>query len=169
MSRIITLCYRKLIDVSSTAPWDRMVFEDSYMEFKIQAQNYTLGTSYTYYADIIRHIPQASQLVARVTPSVTGYIQQLDQVIPDLVNNIGKRFLTFSNFEFEIINSSLVRREDHRIAISFYSGELLWLDTIGDMLLLAKPTNGPAEEINIEVQTFLFKIPPYVNIHSIRG
>ena len=31
--RIITLCYRKIIDATATRPWDKLVWDDSYREF----------------------------------------------------------------------------------------------------------------------------------------
>ncbi|RYG00531.1 MAG: hypothetical protein EOO07_35345 [Chitinophagaceae bacterium] len=34
--KIITLCYRKIIDVTNTNPWDKFVQEDSFAEFKMQ-------------------------------------------------------------------------------------------------------------------------------------
>lgn len=39
-NRTITLYYRKIIDATATKPRDKLVFEDSYTEFKMQAQLY---------------------------------------------------------------------------------------------------------------------------------
>ena len=35
--KIIRLCYRKVIDATSSKPWDKYVFENTYAEFLMQA------------------------------------------------------------------------------------------------------------------------------------
>ncbi|RYE29074.1 MAG: hypothetical protein EOP42_15220, partial [Sphingobacteriaceae bacterium] len=94
-ARSIILCYRKIIDINAAKPWDKLVFEDSYLEFKLQAQNFSNGTAYTSYADLIRNIPNAQQLPGLVTPAISHYIRQLNDITPDILNNIGRRFLRF--------------------------------------------------------------------------
>ncbi|MFS2185844.1 hypothetical protein ACCC92_04165 [Mucilaginibacter sp. Mucisp84] len=39
--RVIILCYRKIIDIRSAKQWDKLVFESTYLEFKMQAQNFS--------------------------------------------------------------------------------------------------------------------------------
>ena len=46
-NRTITLCYRKVIDASAAKPWEKLVFEDSYTEFKMQAQLYNQEKKYS--------------------------------------------------------------------------------------------------------------------------
>jgi hypothetical protein len=165
-TRVITLCYRKIIDINSAKQWDKLVFEASYLEFKMQAQNYSQGTTFTSYADLLKHVPNAQRLVGMVIPAITGYLQQLNGIVPDLLNNVGKRFLKFHKFQFEIINADINDKARHQVAVNFYTEALIWHDTIADFLLLAdyRPeTNGDED-----VLTNLFKLPPYVNIHSLK-
>ncbi len=75
--RAITLCYRKIIDANATKLWDKLVFEASYMEFKMQAQNYTTGTAFTGYADLLRLVNNAQAIVGMVTPAGSGYLQEI--------------------------------------------------------------------------------------------
>lgn len=163
--RIITLCYRKIIRPGATAPWDKMVHEDSYMEFKMQAQNFSAGTAFTSYAQLVQHFPDAQKLAAMVTPAVTGYVQQLGDIIPDILNTLGRRFLRFNSFLFEIINSDVNDRDKHSIAINFFSEPLVWHDTIANNLLIS--AHNPTTEAEGEVFTNLFQLQPYLNIHSI--
>jgi hypothetical protein len=161
--RIITLCYRKVIELNSTKPWEKMVFEDTYQEFRMQAQYYNQEKKYRTFAEMIQHVPGAEKLHFLVSAAITGYVQQLNECIPDVANNLGRQFLRFKQFQFEIINSDLHDKSRHQVAISFYSTPLLWLDTIGTYLLVAEQ---PATDD--ELLTHLFSIQPYLSIHSLR-
>jgi hypothetical protein len=160
--RTIILGYRKIIEAASTKPWDKLVFEDSYTEFKMQAQLYNYERKYRTFAELIHYVPGAEKLHFLVSASITGYIAQLNEIIPDLLNNLGKHFLTFKNFQFEIINSDIQDKTKHQVAVNFYSEPLLWHDTIGNYLLLSAKTDS-----GNTWSTHLFGISPYVNIHSI--
>ncbi|MES2276680.1 MAG: hypothetical protein V4592_11710 [Bacteroidota bacterium] len=167
--RVITLCYRKIIRPNSVLPWDKLVHEDSYMEFKMQAQNFSTGTTYTSYAELTRYIPDAQKLSAMVTPSVSGYVQQLGGIIPDMLNILGRRFLKIKSYQFEIINSDINERDKHVVAIIFFSEPMLWHDTV-DNYLLVSPYHAEQEIIEgEEILTDLFQLQPYLNIHAIKN
>lgn len=164
MARIITLCYRKIIDETATKQWDKMVFEDSFLEFRLQAQNYSVGTNYSSYADLLHHVHNANRLAGRITPAVTGYMQQLDGIMPDMLNNLGRRFLKFDKYQLEIINSDINDKDKHKIAINFYSAPLVWHDTVASLLLVSEQ----GSDDGAETLTNLFQIQPYLNIHTIK-
>jgi hypothetical protein len=163
--RIITLCYRKVIDAAATRPWDKMVFEDSYLEFKMQAQLYNPEKKYRSFADLQQHAPGAEQLHFLVSGAVTGYLQQLNETVPDVVNNLGRHFLKFTQFQFEIINSDILDKTRHQVAFNFYTGPLVWHDTIGTYLLVSEA--GVGKDTG-EIPTHLFSLPPFLNIHSLQ-
>jgi hypothetical protein len=163
-NRTITLCYRKVIDASAAKPWEKLVFEDSYTEFKMQAQLYNQEKKYRSFAELRQQVPGADQLHFLVSAAVIGYIQQLKETIPDILNNLGKQFLRFTKFQFEIINSDLQDKSKHQMAINFYSEPLCWHETIGNFLLVS---DKPAEAG--EVQTNLFQLQSYMNIHSLQN
>lgn len=167
--RVIVLCYRKIIDAVANKAWDKMVFESTYLEFKMQAQNFSLGTVYTSYADLLRNIPNAQRLTGMVAPSVTGYIQQLGGIMPDILNNLGRRFLAFNKFQLEIINSDIDEKVKHQVAISFYSEPMIWHDTVDNFLLISDhlPENKLLDETR-KLLTNLMQIQPYVNIYSLQ-
>jgi hypothetical protein len=160
----IRLCYRKIIDIHTTGAWENLVFEDTYAEFRMQAQLYNQQKKYTTFSELITHAPGAEQLHFLVSAAVTGYLPQLGGKIPDLPNALGKLFLPFNNFRFEIINSHIQDRSKHQVAINFFSDHLLWHDTIHNQLLLSVP--GHVE--NGELLTELFTVPPFVSIYSLK-
>lgn len=158
--KIITLCYRKIIDALSQKDWEKMVFEDTWLEFKMQSQLYNQQKKYSSFAQLVLHVAGAEKLHFLVSAAAVNYIKQLNNKIPDVVNNTGKAFLSFSRFYFEIINSDIQNRAVHSVAINFYSDPLIWHETIGDFLLLSADTD------KTDAQTQLYRIQPFVNIHS---
>ncbi|HEY8897661.1 MAG TPA: hypothetical protein VIM79_22705 [Niastella sp.] len=162
---IIRLCYRKLIDIQSTKPWEKLVFDDTYTEFLMQSQLYNREKKYSTFSDIITHVPAADKLHFLVSAAVIGYLQQLQGRVPDLVNNLGRLFLPFNNYRFEIINSDIKDRTKHQVAINFFTDHLVWHDTINNQLLLSVPGNTE----NGEVLTELFTLPPFVSIYSLKS
>jgi len=164
--RIITLSYRKIIDISADKQWDKFVFEDSYMEFKMQAQNFSAGTAFTSYGEILRNVPDGQRLTGLITPAVSGYVQQLNGVVPDVLNNSGRRFLKFNRFQLEIINSDIHLKERHQIAINFFTVPQIWHDTIGDLMLVSEFAGTYQSED--EIYTYLLRMQPYLNIHSVK-
>jgi hypothetical protein len=166
MSRkVITLCYRKVIDTTNTNAWDKFVHEDSYAEFKMQAQFYNQEQQFTTFAEMLLYVPEAEKLHFLVSAAITGYLRQLNGIIPDILDNLGRRFLTFENFKFEVINSDINDIEKHKVAINFFSKPLIWHHTIDNQLLVSQFR----ESNEVEVFTNLFQIQPFVSIHAIKN
>jgi hypothetical protein len=117
----------------------------------------------TTFSEILQNNPDAQRLHFLVSPSVIGYLKQMNGTIPDILNNLGKHFLKFSNFQFEIVNSHLTDMSKHQVAVNFYSEPLTWIDTIGDFLLVSEQSPSSAE-----FQTHLFQIQPYLTIQTLK-
>lgn len=158
-TKIITVCYRKIFDTNSVKEWEKRLFEDSYKEFKMQAQFFNQQKTYETFAQLMHHVSGAEKLHFLVSAAVVNYIKQLNNKIPDVLNNIGKSFLRFNQFNFEIINSHVQNKLLHSVAVSFYSEPLIWHETIGEYLLLSDVAGS-------EEQTHLYRIQPFINIHS---
>lgn len=165
MKSIIRLCYRKIIDVNAIKPWDKLVFEDSYREYCMQVQLYQPAGKFTTYSELIARLPAAEKLQYLVSSSVIGYLKQLNGKIPDIQNALGRIFLPFDNYQFEIIESHAADKSKHVVAVSFFSDPLLWHETIQHQLLLSVP----GREEHGETMTELFSIPPFVSIYSIKS
>ena len=166
MKRKITLCYRKVISVQSTSTWERLVFTDSFTEFKMQAQYYNQEHKYHSFSELLHHVPGAEKLHFLVSGAIVNYVNQLNDVIPDITNNLGLHFLKFNQFRFEIINSDLRDIDKHVIAINFYSEQIQYIDKIGNHLLTSKITESNND--NEAVLTDMFTITPYLTIYSIQ-
>ncbi|TXK48755.1 hypothetical protein FVR03_07810 [Pontibacter qinzhouensis] len=162
-TRVITFCYRKVIDATATTPWEKLVFDDSYQEFKMQAQYYNQENKYGSFAELLQHSPGAERLHFLVSAAVTAYVQQLNGIVPDILNSVGRHFLKFNNYRFEIINSDVLDKTKHQVAINFVSDPMHWHDTLGQLLLIsAEPDNGT------EVLTELVPLQPYFTIYSLQ-
>ncbi|MCC8410283.1 hypothetical protein LJ707_15180 [Mucilaginibacter sp. UR6-1] len=163
-NKIIRLCYRKIIDVSATKAWDRQLFDDSYAEYRIQVQNFALAHQYPLYSELLHHNPDVIRINHMVSGAVIGYLQLLDSMMPDVLNALGRRFLKFNEFKFEVINSHLDNKDKHRISVTFYSEPMYWLDTIGQNLLLA----GTDQQSNA-MFTDLLPLTPYISIYLLQN
>ncbi|GAB3181971.1 hypothetical protein [Telluribacter humicola] len=161
-ARTITLCYRKIVDAASTKLWDRLVFEDSYREFRMQAQLYNPDKKYRTFGELIQHSAGAEQLHFLVSAAAIGYLQQLNETMPDVVNNLGKHFLKFNQFQFEIINSDVHDKTKHAVAINFFSVPMVWHDSIGNYLLISDTTGTERQ-----VLTHMLQVQPFLSIHSL--
>ncbi len=163
--RIIKLCYRKVIDSSSQRVWDKYVFESSYKEFLMQAQLYNQEKKYSSFAELVINVPGAERLHFLVSSAIVGYLQQLKETVPDVLNSLGKHFLPFKNYRFEIINSDMKNKTSHQVAINFFSEPLIWHETIGEYLLIS-----PSREENTgnEIPTDMVKLQPFLSIYSLQ-
>lgn len=162
----IVFCYRKIIDASSSLPWEKMVFEDSYMEFKMQFQNFNHGLPCHTFAELVHQRPDAERLHFLVSPSISGYIQQLQGRMPDVFDALGKHFLNFNSYRFELINSDIRNPSAHQVAISFYADTMIWHDTIGSFLLVSDPAVPVSNDGTL--LTSLYQLQPFVSIHSLK-
>jgi hypothetical protein len=163
---LIRLLYRKIIDAGSQDVWEKLVFEDTYKEFLMQAQTLNPDKKYNTFSELILNVPAASKLSFLVSPSITGYLKQLNGKIPNIVNLIDRHFVPFKNYRFEIINSDIRDKSAHQVAINFISEPLIWYDTIGDKLLVSVE-EGTTDERG-EVLTEMFVMQPFLSIFSIK-
>lgn len=163
--RIIRLCYRKIIDASCSAAWDRLVWESSYAEFRMQFQLYNQEKRFTSFAGLLQEVPAAERLHFLVSAAVTGYVQQLNGKIPDIKDNLGRQCLAFRQFRFEIINSDTRDIKWHQIAVNFFSEPLIWHDIAGNLLLLSA---ADATNEGDEVLVNMVPLQPFLGIYSIK-
>ena len=164
--KIIRLVYRKVIDHSSENIWDRQVFENSYREFLMQSQLYNQEKKFTKFGDLILNIPGAEQLHFLISNAIIGHLRQLNGIIPDVSDNLGKQFLPFNNFKFEILNSDIKIKAEHTIAINFFSEPMYWHDTIGNYMLLSRVDGAIIPDGRL---TNLYALQPLVSIYSIKS
>jgi len=166
MSKKITrFCYRKIIDASAQKVWDKYVFDSSYTELVMQFQFYNTENKYTTFGDLIWNVPAAEKLHFLVSASVTGYVQQLNEHIPGITNNLGKSFLRFKGYRFEIINSDIKDKSKHVIAVNFFSEPVIWHDTIDNYSLVSLLSDETTAE---ESFTHLVQLQSFFSIYSLK-
>lgn len=165
-SKIITLCYRKIIDTHSVKAWDKLVFEDSFAEFRMQAQSLDQRKQHRTFGELLQKVPGAEQLHFLVSAAIVNYLRQLNGKVPDITDNLGKLFLPFDNFQFEIINSDRADIKKHQVAINFYSHPLYWHESISDYLVLSDAATTPVQDGSVAVHQL--RLSPYVSIHTLK-
>ncbi len=130
----------------------------------LQAQLYNQEKKYTSFSEIINNVQGSEKLHFLVSAAIIGYLQQLKGIVPDIANNLGKLFLPFNNYRFEINNSSIKDKTKHQVAINFYTDPITLHDTLDNQLLLSIPGNIE----NGETLTHLLPLQPFVSIYSIK-
>ena len=164
--RIIRLLYRKVIDINSQKPWEKHVFNDSYAEFLMQAQLYNRDKKYSSFGELVAYVPNAEKLHFLVSGSVIGHLQQLNGKIPDILNNLGRLFLPFNSYRFEIVNSDIRDKSKHQVAVNFFSVPVNWYDTIDNQLLVS--VEEQTETAGDEILTDMFAMQPFLSICSLK-
>lgn len=161
--QVVRFCYRKIINAASEKEWDKRVWESSYAEFLLQSQFYNQEKKYKTFAELLLHVPAAEKLHFLVSGAVTGYVQQLKGIIPDVLDNLGRHFLPFSGYRFEIINSDINNKAGHQVAVNFFSTPQVLYNTIGHYLLIA---DMAVKENEDGAQTHLLELKPFISICS---
>lgn len=163
--KVIRLCYRKIIDTASTQVWDKYVFESTYAEFLLQAQLFNQEKKYRLFSELLLQIPAADKLHFLVSAAATGYLQQLNETVPDITDNLGRLCIRFTNYRFEIIQSDIKNKAAHRVAINFFSEPMTWHGTVGNYLLVSTTAvnNHPDGAL-----THMVPLQPFLSIYSIK-
>lgn len=163
--RIIRICYKKVIDVNAQPGWEKLLWENTWQELFMQQQFYNSEKKHQTFASLINDVPAAEKLHFLASTAAVGYLRQLNGFIPDVYNNRGHRFLTFSDFKFEIIDSDFTDKTKHRVAISFFSDGFVWHETVADYMLLSAVA---AEQTKDGVFTHMLRMQPYLDIYSLK-
>ena len=166
MKGLIRLAYRKLIEATSPKNWDKAVFEDTYLEFYMQAQRLDPAGTYPTLRELLDNVPNAEQLHYLSSRAAVGYLRQLNQRIPDVTNAFGQESLPFEQFKFELLASDVRQKAAHRIAIDFYSDPLTWIDTIDGKLLITYGDQRDALRNGQQVSTDLIALQPNLSVWS---
>lgn len=169
MRGIIKLCYTKVIDASSLLPWDKQVFEDTYREFFMQAQQFDQEKRYETFQQILANRPKADSMHYLVSTAAKGHIQQLNNYFPDVLDSQGKKSIPFKNFRFEIVESSISNKNLHKIAIYLYSDPLIWIDQVSqNQILIALETELEKFSRGEEIETKTVTLNHHVGIVSLK-
>jgi hypothetical protein len=163
--KLIRISYKKIIDSSNTASWDKLVFDSTWQELLMQAQFYDQQKQVTTFRQLVMQVPAAERLHFLVSAAVVGYLKQLNGFVPDVLSKQGLPFLLFNDFKFEIIDTDFTDKTKHRIAVTFFSDPVVWHETIAEWLLLSNPAEPETKD---GVLTHLLQLQPGVAIYSLK-
>ena len=163
---IIKFGFIKLIDENATSLWDKYVFDDTWMEYKMQAANYNQQNNGTLFTHIVKENPAAEKMHYAVSMAAMDYIRQLQGIIPGLVNVHGKIVVPFKNFKFNIIQSDMSNSKLHKVEIVFISEPMTLIDAFNDRYLIA--IGDKQQELNEgkEVETQMIPQTAALSIYS---
>ena len=161
---IARLCYRKIIDADSRKAWDKAVFDATHLEFYMQAQRLDPEGKFNTFQELIENVHNADQLHYLTSTAAVGYIRQLKDIIPDIANTHGKLCLPFKNFKFEIIDSHIHEKAQHKVAIYFYSEPVIWIETVHNQLLISYETAFENIVVGKEMETDMIPLVPFLSI-----
>ena len=89
---------------------------------------------------------------------------ELNGQIPGLTDVLGQP-VAFTEHQFALLDSDIIDRTKHRVALTYLTGPLTWLGTVGHYLLL---TPGDQRTIPDAVDTFMVEMQPNLSIISYR-
>lgn len=160
MKAKIKLAFRIVIDQNSTMAWDKYIFEDTYFEYKVQHQVFDdKENSVKNYWELLAKNPHAERIPFLLSSAVVNYVSQLNGEIKSLPDVLGNTFFPIETFKLGLISSNVEDSSKHKIGLTFYTPELLLIDSIDNKYLLSK--NIQSEE---GYETFMFAFHPQVAI-----
>lgn len=140
MKGIIQIGNPRSISQASTDAWDKAVWASTHFEYKLQVQNYPEYKQNSLYTELVKLQPKASRLSYMVSAGAINYLKNLGGKMPGVLNNLGQPALSFKQYRFELVESHLTDASLHSVQLYLLSEPLVWIDTIGDQLLIAPET-----------------------------
>ena len=123
----------------------------------MQIQTYDPDHAFTTWQQVREAVPQSDPtLPIRVGFAIGLYVSGLNDQIPGLVDAL-EQPLAFNEYQFALLASDLTDRTKHRVAITYLTDTLTWLDTVGTTLLLTTgdPQTGPVNTFMVAFQANL--------------
>jgi hypothetical protein len=134
---LIKLAYRQIIDVNAAGDFEKKIFHDSYAEFLLKIQAYNPGNKFSTFSEIVAGDGRANSLHYKCSFAVLHHIETLKNKIPGLQDNAGRIMIPFALPEFKVLESSIVDKSLHRVAIIYITSVFTLLDSFGEWLVLA--------------------------------
>lgn len=159
----ITIQFRKIFSADSTKTWENGLWNDSFLEYKMKAQFYDEKVEFPDFKQLLQAKPDAEKLHYLTSLGCMGAMQQLNNLMPDVVDTLNKRCLPFVNYRFQILNTNFNQKEKHRVQIDFFSEPLYLIEAFGDTLWLGLVQAEQDENM----VTFMVKMQPNLMIINI--
>lgn len=160
MKRKIKLAFRIVIGRNSEMAWDQYVFEDTYLEYKIQHQVFDDPENpVKNYWELLAKNPHAEKIPFLLSSAVANYVSQLKGEIKSLPDVLGNTFFPVEHFKVDLISSHVEDSSKHKVGLTFYTPELLLIEMIDNKYLLSKDVDGKNGS-----ETFMFAFHPNVAV-----
>ncbi len=153
----IKLTYRQVIAAAAT-DFERNVWHFSYEEYKIKSQVYNPDRSITTFSGLIEKDARANSLHYKTGFAVSGFVEKLKNKIPTLKDALGQD-IAFDNWQFEIIESDILNKSLHKVAIQYTTVPFTLHQVIGETMLLSKE-NIPENGCHKNDDTFMLVLQP---------
>ncbi|HEX5168855.1 MAG TPA: hypothetical protein VFW11_06760 [Cyclobacteriaceae bacterium] len=135
----------------------------------MQAQQFDQTGKYAMFQELLRNNPKADQMHYLVSTAAMGYVRQLNEWMPDVVNVYGAACVPFNNFKFELIQSRNRDKNLHVVQIDFYSEWLTWIGNVGDQLIFGQGEQLAKIALGDSVTTDTMHFNRHLSICCYRG
>ncbi|MCP9762796.1 hypothetical protein [Lacihabitans soyangensis] len=160
----ITLQYKKIIDKNAINNWDKEVWNETFLEYRMKSQYYDADLQFPLFQNLVLAKPEAVKLHYLTSLGCIGHIQRLNNLFPDVTDTLGNRTVPFVHYDFRILSADFNHKENFVIQLDFVSKPLLYLESIGENLLLGLPETRLAQKID----TIMVKLLPNLMINSLK-
>lgn len=161
---LIKLIYRHIIDAASVTDLEKQIFEATYNEFLLKSQAYNQQSQFKTFSEMKNADGRANSLHYKTSFAVIHFINAFNNKIPFLFDTLEKN-IVFDSFHFELIESHVIDKTRHRVAINFITADLTLNAMLGNYFLLSEGNrlNEPAGKT---VETFMLKMQTGLSVMS---
>ncbi len=159
----IKLAFRAVINKNSPLRWEKLIWEDTYKELLMQSQLYTDPEHpVKTFRQLLSRDERAEKLHFLVSTAAHPYILQWKGLVYLAPDNLGNSFLPFENYRFDILESDFRDKQQHEVAVTFYSPLLTLIDIWEGHYLISLQTERQA--VLAGTETLMFKMQPRLSV-----
>jgi hypothetical protein len=156
---LIKFAYRQVIDINSESNFEKSIFNATYQEFLIKSQAYNIEHKFDTFSEMKQNDGRANSLHYKLSFAALHLLHSLDNRIPGLRDNAGRRLL-FESPKFELVGSSITEKASHQIAVNYCTGVYTLMSVAGEYLVLAEGDVSDREMAD----TFTLKMQPELSV-----
>ncbi len=128
----------------------------------MQVQSFAESRQFTAWKDIRLNQKANVNVQYKTGFSIGLYIRNLKNSIPGLFDSLGQS-VAFESHLFEILESDTVKKEEHKVSLTYFTDILTFYGMMGEYMLLAIGDQSRNEE---PVHTFMLKVQPHLSVIS---
>lgn len=153
---VIRLTSRLYIDKDCESLLEKNIWHYSYEEFLLKSQVYNSEKKFHLFSEMKKNDGRANSLHYKTGFAASGFIQLLENKMPLITDNLDQPFL-FQEYRFELVESDILNKELHCIALYFTSAEWILQEIIGNHLIISEKILPGNEEKNASCRTIALK------------